>query len=254
MRRLAMRDLGFRTGGPASPSARVAALLGADRLAHWDATALSSISLSGSAVTGLRELVGGTVYVPGIASTRPAYSATGFNGRPCLVADGVDDYLFASEVPWPAGASASEIWACVSQDVLGSAAGSSQIVGYGSTATINTTRAISRISSSSVNRARAVVGIGASAPQAIDSSTDFSGFHVIRGVFGASSTSISIDGGPPTSVSAVPATDTSRTALLAAMGLINGFFTGKFSVGLVTNPLSADKAEALLALLQQRYL
>lgn len=231
----------------------IAALLGSDRLAHWDATEIGSITLSGSAVTGMRELVGGAVYSPGGASTRPAYSATAFNGRPCIITDGVDDYLAASEVLGPTGGSPSEIWACVSQDVLGAVSSSPQVIGYGSTTTVNTSRTIGRINVSSVNRARAVVGTGASASQAVDAATDFSGFHVIRGVFGASATSVYINGGTPTNVSAVPSTTNARTALFAAMGLTTGFFTGKFSVGLITLPLTSDKATALLALLQKRY-
>lgn len=258
--RIGMRRMGLRSlsGGGASgslpPAAQIAALLGADRLAHWDATVLSSITLSGSAVTGLRELVGGTVYVPGVASTRPAFSATEFNGGPCLVADGVDDYLAAAEVLGPTGAAPSEIWVCVSQDALSSNTTPYQIIGYGSSVTVNTSRGIWRSSISSVNRVRAVVGIGAASGSATDASTDFSGFHVVRALFGSTSTSISIDGGPPTSLAAVPSTVAERTSLFSAMANSSAFFVGKFSAGLVTNPLSTGKASALLALLQQRYL
>lgn len=258
-RKMGLRRMGLRSlagGGRSARSdsvAQITALLGADRLAHWDATEAASISLSGSSVTGLQELVNGTVYVPGIASTRPAYSATGFNGGPSIESDGVDDYLFASEVLGPTGASASEIWACVSQDVLGSVVGAQQVIGYGSTSTANTSRGIGRINVSSVNRTRAVVGTGAAAPSATDTATDFSGFHVIRGTFGATTTSISIDGGTPATVAAVPSTATSRTVLFASMALASGFFMGKFSCGLITLPLSTEKASALFTLLQKRY-
>jgi hypothetical protein len=246
--------LGAAYSANLSSPARIAALLGPDRLAHWDSEEAGSITRSGAAVTGLRELVGGTTYAPGTAATRPNYSATAFNGRPGIVPDGVDDYLAASEIRGPSGASACEMWALASQDILGSVAGYTQIVGYGSNTTVNTSRCLGRIAVSSVNRARVVVGTGAAAGADNVTTVDLSGIHVLRGVFGATSTSFSVDGGTPVVVAAVPATAAQRTVLFAAQGLTTGWWSGAMSAVLITNPLSTEKAATLLALLQERYL
>lgn len=245
-------SIGAACYGAPSSVAQIAALLGADRLAHWDAEEASSITLSGAAVTGLRELVGGTTYAPGTASTRPNYSATAFNGRPGIVPDGVDDYLAASEIRGPSGATPCEMWALASQDLLGSVAGYTQIIGYGSNITVNTSRCMGRLAVSSVNRARVVVGTGAAAGADNVTTVDLSGIHVLRAVFGATSTSFSVDGGTPVVVAAVPATAAQRTTLFAAQGLTTGWWAGALSVALITPLLSTDKAAALHSLLQQR--
>lgn len=246
-------SIGAACYGNHSSVAQIAALLGADRLAHWDAEEAGSLTLNGVSVTGLRELVGGTTYAPGTASTRPNYSATAFAGRPGIVPDGVDDYLAASEIRGPSGATACEMWALASQDILGSVAGYTQIVGYGSNITVNTSRCMGRLAVSSVNRARVVVGTGATAGADNVTTVDLSGIHVLRGAFGATSTSFSVDGGTPVVVSAVPSTASQRTVLFAAQGLTTGWWSGAMSAVLITNPLSTEKAAALLALLQKRY-
>jgi hypothetical protein len=49
-----------------------------------DASVTSSLSLSGSSVTQWNSLLGGVNVVQATGANQPVYSATGFNGRPCV--------------------------------------------------------------------------------------------------------------------------------------------------------------------------
>lgn len=247
--------LGLAGDGPPrlQPWQAVANILGTDRLAHWDATATDSIALSGAAVTGWTELVGGGVAAPGAATTRPTYNATGFNNKTAaIIFDGIDDYARRDQA-WLAGAAAGEIWALLRQDHLGSTAGDRIVVSVGPTTGSTTARQIIRTPVSTVNRALVYSGNGATVDFATASTVDFSGYHVVRTVWTGTQASIALDGGTAASTASVPATATSRTVMGANAAFASAFEAMALCAIIITNPLSADKATALRAHLQTRF-
>lgn len=241
-------------GNAASPPwQQVASILGADRLAHWDATALASLTLSGAAVTGWIELVGGGVAAPGAATTRPNYNATGLNNKSAaLIFDGIDDYLRRDQA-WLPGVAAGEIWAVLRQDHLASTAGDKAIVVVGPTSGSTAARQITRNPVSSVNRAFVYSGNGTTTDSATVTTVDFSGYHVTRAEWTGTQVRLSVDGSTPATAASVPNTATART-VIGANAIISGAYEAMaLSALIITNPLSADKATALRTSLQSRY-
>lgn len=247
--------LGLAGDGPPrlQPWQAVANILGADRVAHWDATATGSIALSGAAVTGWTELVGGGVAAPGGATTRPIYSATGFNSKTAAITfDGIDDYLRRDQA-WLAGAAAGEIWALLRQDHLASTAGDKIVVSVGPTTGSTTARQIIRTPVSAVNRALVYSGNGTTVDFATASTVDFSGYHLVRTIWTGTQASISLDGGTAATVASVPNTATARTTIGANAATSASFEAMALSAVIITNALSSDKATALRTHLQSRY-
>jgi hypothetical protein len=81
--------------------------LGAD-LALWlDAEDTASITLNGSNVSQWNDKSGNNRHVSqGVAASQPAYSATGFNNKPTIQHDGVNDFLLADTTAQAIGSQA----------------------------------------------------------------------------------------------------------------------------------------------------
>jgi hypothetical protein len=145
----------------------------------------------------------------------------------------------------PSGASPCEIWALVSQDALVADTTERYACGWSGTSVV-TGRAISRTVTGGTNRARGRTGIGGSATSVNDTAVDFSGIHVIRQIVGATTSSLSIDGGAPTTAAAVPATQNQRFRVGAiSAAAASNYWQGKIAAILVTNPLDDATAAAL---------
>jgi hypothetical protein len=229
-----------------------AGVLGPALLGFWDAERIDRLTLAGSAVAGWADSVGGHAAAQATAGARPEWQAAGFAGRPGIVFDGVDDYLDLASVPFPAGASPSEIWVLVRQDAATSGTGLRIAAAYGG-ASSNNRRAITRTVVSSVNRARTDCGNGSASIMATDAAVDLSGIHVMRGIFEAASVSVQVDGqaiGTPQAVAA--ATGTTRVRIGAATGSANNFWHGAINAVLVTGLLTNEQAAWLLRYLKAR--
>lgn len=81
--------------------------LGDKLVAWWDAEEYASLTLASGLVTTWAPKIGAGNYTQATTTNKPAYDATGFNGRPCVTFDGVDNFMAqASGVgPFPTGAS-----------------------------------------------------------------------------------------------------------------------------------------------------
>lgn len=223
--------------------------LGTDLLAFWDAEVTASVTLAGSLVTAWADQVAGYSATQSTSGFRPSYSATSLNNRPGITFDGTDDYLLYGAIPasFPVAAIGDEIWGLASQDFPGTQAGNQTIFSYGDLANLNCRR-LYRSNVSNVSRG----GINATA-NAVDTLVDFSGVHVARGTFAATTISVAVDGNVATTAAAVPATAASGAVAMGALTSgANRFWKGPLNAVIVTKPLSAPNAALLLAFLKAR--
>jgi hypothetical protein len=234
------------------PSAWTPFALGSSLLGYWDAEIPSTLTLSGGNVATWTDLIGGYAPTQGTANSRPAYSATSFNGRPGLTFDGTDDYLELASVPFPTGATPSEIWVLASNAALPADTMARSTLSYGGNS-VNTRRQVLRFVVTGTNRGRADAGTGAAGVTATDGVVDYSGAHVIRGIFTATAVDVQVDAQAATSSPVVPATGTTRTRIGAnTNGTVAGFWQGTINAVIVTQQLSAAQAAALSQYLKSR--
>lgn len=232
-------------GGGVPPADTPITLLGASCIAWW--TADAGITLSGDTVTAWVDQVAGYPTTP---AGSPQFEATGFNGNPCIEFNGTDNCFESTDAgllaALPDGAEPGEIWAIFQQDALVADTGERFVVGYG--ATTSNGRFLARAVTSGVNRGRARVGTG-SPVLAAHLGVDLSSRHVLRGIFEADETNISVDGNlNGTPVAAVPATSITRLRIGAtAATTAANFLNGKVREVIFTGPLDAGQVTALEA-------
>lgn len=236
---------------PASQALAIIGILGADLLALWDAQEAASLSLSGATVTEWRDLLHGYAAAPASTNERPSISYASFNGFNEIIADGSDDNLTFNAIPFPSGASPSELWAAVSQSALAADATSRVAMMYGGSST-TTGRLLRRVVSAGANRGGAQIGNG-SATTAITGSTDLSARHVLNVQVGATTSTFVQDGAATGPTAVTPNTSTTRLRFFATTATTPGaFWQGGMSLALITNALSAEKRAALTTILNAR--
>lgn len=224
--------------------------LGPALVGYWDASAGTSFTLAGSNVAAWRDLVTGYSAAQATGGNQPAFSVTGLNGRPAVVFDGVDDYLEGGAIPagFPGGANAGEVWALASNAALPADTTIRNIVGYGGV-NAGEARNISREVVGGVNRARvAISGSGTN-----ETTIDFSGAHVVRGIFTGAAMSVQIDGAAGTPLAGAQNTQTTRTRIGAApSAAVGNYWNGQIAIILVTMSLSDSQAAQTLSWLKSR--
>lgn len=236
----------------------VVSVLGSDLIEFWDAARGDTIgsmtdSTYTTAVSSWRGVLTGADLVQSTPNLKPQYLPTGLSSSPCMSFNGTSQYLTCTDAAFlallPSAAVPSELWVVCSQDAAAADTTERYCAGWSGSSVI-TGRAISRIVTSGTNRARGRTGIGASATSASGTVVDFSGIHVVRHIVGATSSSLSVDGGTPITVSAVPATtnDRFRVGAISAAAASN-WWQGKVAFVAVTKPLSNFKAASLRAYL-----
>lgn len=234
-------------GGGWSP-----ARLGSSLLGYWDAENAGSLTLSGASVTTWTDVVGSYAATQATAGSKPTYSATSFNGRPGITFDGTDDELTLASVPFPTGATPSEIWALVDQQALPADTGVRRFVQYGG-ASAASSRVLLRMVSVGVNRLAASADNAGVFAQAIQGTVDLSGRHVARGVYTGAVVRAVTDGTASTDTTAVSTTSAIRFRIGAdTAGTAANFGQFVANTILVTSLLSATDAAALLAYLKTR--
>lgn len=228
--------------------------LGADLLAWWSADRNDSIlRTGGTPIVSWTDVRNGYVLTQGVAGSRPAYSPTGFGGFPCIVFDGTDDELTLASCPLPTGATPAEVWAVANQSALVADSGTRQLFSYGGTSNA-TRRALLRRVVSAANRASLDVGDNSVAQPVNDTAVDFSGRHFVRGVFGATASTVQVDGNATiTSTSVVPVTGTTRVRVGASSAnTAANFWNGSVRDIVVTNALTAAQAAPMAVWAEQQ--
>lgn len=229
--------------------------LGSDLIEMWDAARADTIfaltdATYTNAVHSWTGIKTGANLAQSTPNLKPWYDPTGLSGSPCLTFNGTSQYLKCTDAALmallPSGTDPCEIWALCSQDVAAADATTRHVAGYANSSVANG-RSIARLAVSSVNRARAYMGTGASAGVATDTHVDLSGVHVLRGIFGATQTSIQVDGEALATATVTPATSTPAMFMVGSIPALaaSNWWQGKVAVILITNPLSDDKAAAL---------
>lgn len=224
-------------------------------VAWWDAENAASLTTAGGGVSAWTDLVSGLTLAQGTSAARPTYNATGFNGRPVLTLDGVDDCLEASGVgALPSGTTPGEFWTLVDQTALPADTGSRCVLSWGG-AGAGTARSPRRSVSAGVNLFRTVAGDGSSTISADQASVDFSGRHVARSLFAASAIASEVDGSAGAPVAcALNTSATTRTRFGAGAAAAAGTFWqgGVNTIAVFADALSASDAARLYAYLNAR--
>lgn len=225
--------------------------LGASLLAYWDAEQIATFSLSGSLVNSWADAKGGLTPAQAVSGAKPQYDPVGFNGRPGVSFDGIDDYLnIASTGALPAGADACEMWALVDQKANLDAIGR-RVCEYGNG--FQTARFLGKVASSTANRFGAYAGNGSAALTSQETTPTFSGRHVVRGLFTSTSVQAEVDGVAAPSTAVVPATSQTRLAIgSGSAATASNFFQGTISAVVITGPLTSDQAAKLATFLKTR--
>lgn len=225
--------------------------LGDDLLAWWNADRSDLIAVSGAQITSWKDVVAGREAVQPISASRPIWSPNSFNGSPSAYFDGIDDELTFESQPFPAGADPSEIWAVVQQDALPADTTVRSVVTYGGIGA--NLRALRRITSGGVNRARAAVGNGTAVVNVDGDTVDFSSRHLIRAEVAPTATTVRIDNDGEASGAVVPSTGTTRLRLGAnAVNTAANFWNGHIRDVLITGPLADEQSELLRTYLLPR--
>lgn len=226
--------------------------LGASLLGFWDAERADLITRPGGAVSSWKDAVAGYDLAQAVGGAQPSYNATGFNSRPVVTFDGVDDFLNLESVPFPTGANAAEIWVLGDQTALAADTGDRTAFTYGGAGATTRVANYRRVVSGA-NRAAGAVGNGVTGIFPTNASIDFSGLHVARLVSDGANTRIDADGVAGGALAVVPSVAATRTRMGSSTTLTPGnFWQGGISAVLVTGPLSAAQSTALLGYLKQR--
>jgi len=226
--------------------------LGGALLAWWDAEVPTSFITVGNAVTTWVDLVASYAATQSVADAKPTWSATGFNNRPGVTFDGVDDELTLASQPFGSGAVDREVWLAADQVALVADTGSRAAFSFGGNASTNS-MSLRRAVVTGVNRIASIVGSGAGATT-VFANGEWNGRGVIRSQVRPTATTTSKIGevaGTPSAV--VPAIGTTRARIGAVPNdTAAAFFQGIMSAIIVTSPLSAAQAIELGAYLSRR--
>jgi hypothetical protein len=243
----------YRAGGP-GPWGWSPAAIGS-LCAWWDASRSDLVTQSGGLVSAWADSVAGFSLTQATGATKPTYNATGFNGGPVLTFDGVDDcVLSAGFGPLPSNTSVGEVWVLADQTALVADTGQRAAFAYGANATL--ARTMSRAVSSGANRARAGSHDGTNPTTATETTGDFSGRHVVRGIWAATSLGAEIDGALGSTAVTGHNTSTNTRTRIGASALTGGgslFWQGGVSMVLAFNTLlSVGEAASLYTYLNRR--
>lgn len=189
-------------------------------------------------------------FVQGTAASQPLLDPTGFNGRPCGVFDGTDDFLrnatALATLGWPASG-AFEVWALLDiNDVSGT------YFAYPNTGTGGLT--LQHAVLSGIRTVRALVGTGSAIVTVLGPETSAVGKHIIRFVSDGAASRIEMDGVSGTPVAAVPSFSGGPRNTIGgtAASTPGGYFSGKMNFLGMYRPLPADYATNLYANLNTR--
>lgn len=186
--------------------------LGADLVDMIDPRRLDLMSNVGGFLESLTTAKLGLTFLQATAGSRPAFSANGMNGFPCVSFDGVADWMGVESIVWPVDN--VRIIRTLNQKALVADGVTSRYgLCYGNTGT-NMALNFRRLISSGVNRAGVTMGNGTTTQTITGTVVDFTGSHIQDfKLVGDTGTQI-VDGAAPTVVgSLVNGIGTARTRL-----------------------------------------
>lgn len=214
-------------------------VLGSDLLGQVDWADVSTLTISNGRTSAIVDPIKSLTYSQAVSTARPLYDARGF-----AVFDGNDDELTAPDNPYGTGSTPVEFIAVVRQDRL--TANTTFYSFFSAGTTNNTSRRISRLVQSGSSRFRASQGEGEAAVHATEDTVDFSGVHIVRGIFGATQIRAQIDAAISAATNTSPDTGAARSRIGAsANATANNFAECSIAAILMTNSLTTEKWDAL---------
>jgi hypothetical protein len=227
--------------------------LGDNLIALWDAEQRFTVADSGGNVGGWTDIKAGYLLTP-VSSGQALYQPTAVNGRPGIFCDGGNNALVTTNAALmaalPAGSTAGELWAVVSQTAPAADGATRTIMAYGGASAI-TARGLQR-TVVTVNRGRLFVGDGGT-DTINGTQINLSSSHVIRGVFGSTASGLYVDGTNEGSVTSTPTTSTTRfRACGSSNNTAGNLWQGALNLIAATSLLSDDLASQFTTYLQQR--
>jgi hypothetical protein len=232
--------------------------LGSDALAYWDIDDSARITLVSGAISAWTDRLNSYSMTQGTAAARPAFNATGLNGKPCATFDGGDDALACTTAGLLTlladGAEEGEMWFAGAQDAAASDASQRYVMAQGSANL--TGRYLGRNTAGGGTTVTSAVRIGvsgATVSSATAATINMIGAHVVRGVIRATEVYNETNGRAGTTIAGVPVTVNTRIRLGAAgLSSANAFWQGRLMVAAWTKVLSTAKAARFTYYLQRR--
>ncbi len=225
----------------ANPISQVLSVLGTDAIAWWDAE--SGLTLAGSEVSAWQDRVAGITVTQTTPANRPTYSATAFDGRPAIVADGINDQLTATTglSALPTGSTQSWTWILGDQQAtFASDAGAARgAIMWGNSSTPNQQRRFRRSFTGSVNAFGPQIGTGIGT-QSVLAPGDYSGRKLAVGKVLASTIAANLENSADATASGTAATGTvDRLALFSLLSF--AYWQGSLRDVIVTRSLASEK-------------
>lgn len=237
---------------PSKPPPWTPPALGVSLFAWWDAERSDKITQSGSLSSAWADIIGPANLMQGTTSRRPVVQMTGFNGRPCLYYDGVDDVQTTNANPGnlPLGTGvAFEVWGLAENPKVQGVGPGGAFFSFGNGN--NDGFSVGMQTSGSNSQAYARIGSGASSTTVVQTATQFVGRRVIRVSVGATSSFIEVDGVAGSASSFVPSMAWQNMQIGANYSWATPMECRVNSI-LITAPLEAEKAAALRNFLSAR--
>jgi hypothetical protein len=227
--------------------------LGSKLLAWWDADHTDLITQAGGVVSAWADRVQGLTHTASGAG-QPAYSTSGFAGRPVITGDGTGTFMTrAGTTGLPTNSDQFEIWTLFDQTLATDGGGSRRyLFAWGGQGT--QVHLMTGVTRSATNRGRVTAGNGTTAPTLNDAVVDLTGRHFQRSVFTATGIKVAVDGFAMSAETAVVrAIDTLRSRIFANTTTTpSEFWQGGLAAILVTSLLTDGEAAALTAWLSSR--
>lgn len=227
--------------------------LGSKLLAWWDADHTDLITHAGGVVSAWADRVQGLTHTASGAG-QPAYSTSGFAGRPVITGDGTGTFMNrAGTTGLPTNSDQFEIWTLFDQTLATDASATRRyLFGWGGQG--SQVHLMTGLNRNTLNRARVQAGNGTTSPTVNDAIVDLTGRHFQRAVYTATGIKVAVDGFAMSAETAVVrAVDTLRSRIFANMTTTPGdFWQGGLAAILVTSLLTDGEAAALTAWLSSR--
>lgn len=216
------------------------ARLGTDLLAYWEADRSDKVVQSGGAVSAWNDLIGNYAFAQLTGAAKLVYSAASFNGRPGLSADGLEQFMSMEGMPFSV-AEGCEVWILMDQQADPGDAVVRIPFAMGGT-TSSTRLAVIRAIAGG-NKLQVAAGTGSGQITNTNTTKDFTGPGVVRGIFGPTGVAAELDGVSGTETAGTLAPGSTRVRLAAGTaGTAANFAKAIFAAILITKPLVGDKA------------
>jgi len=220
-------------------------------LLEWWSPDVGITQSGGGSVSAWAGVKNGYTVSQQLGSARPQFSADGFNGRSCVVFDGLADCLFnVSAAGWfPTGSEPMELHGVVQQDAVAASDTAPRCAVALGNSSFNTDMRGRRVVSSGVNRFAGVVGsdpVGVS--RRVDT-VDLSGRHAFSVVADSSEMSSIVDNESPETAAVVKNVAAEQFAIGSLPNGTAQFWLGRIRHVIVTGSLSADQRSLLTSFL-----